>query len=127
MLDQHAHDDSTSDRDLITLTATGDHLAFERLVARHAAAVLRLATVVTGDPVTAEDALQQAFLSAFRNAAYFTRRGARSHRRGRRARFRRAGRNRAIRFRFLRASAPSDRTHESALDCPLRLTPGTPG
>ena len=69
MLDRQAHDSSTSDRDLIALAAAGDHGAFERLVERHAAAVLRMATVVTGNPTMTEDALQQTFLSAYRGAA----------------------------------------------------------
>lgn len=71
MLDRQAHDDTSSDRDLIAATVAGDRSAFERLVARHAAAVLRMATIVTGDASSAEDAAQQAFLSAFRNAASF--------------------------------------------------------
>jgi RNA polymerase sigma-70 factor (ECF subfamily) len=40
-------------------------------VERHAAAVLRLTTAVTGDSASGEDALQQAFLSAYRNASGF--------------------------------------------------------
>jgi RNA polymerase sigma-70 factor (ECF subfamily) len=71
MLDRQSHDSSTSDRELIALAAAGDHRAFERLVERHAAAVLRMATVVTGNPTMAEDALQQTFLSAYRSAASF--------------------------------------------------------
>ncbi len=71
MLDRQAHDDATPDGDLIASAAAGDRSAFERLVTRHAAAVLRLATIVTGDAASAEDAAQQAFLSAFRNAASF--------------------------------------------------------
>ncbi len=71
MLDRHPEDESTPDRDLIARTAAGDHRAFERIVERHAAAVLRLATAVTDDPASAEDVLQQAFLSAYRNAASF--------------------------------------------------------
>jgi RNA polymerase sigma-70 factor (ECF subfamily) len=71
MLDRHPEDESTPDRDLIARTAAGDRRAFERIVERHAAAVLRLATAVTDDPASAEDVLQQAFLSAYRNAASF--------------------------------------------------------
>ena len=71
MLDRQAYDSSTSDRDLIAHAAAGDHRAFECLVERHAAAVLRIATVVTGNPTMAEDALQQTFLSAYRSAASF--------------------------------------------------------
>lgn len=71
MLDRHPQDESTPDADLIARTAAGDRRAFECLVERHAAAVLRLATVVTDDPANAEDVLQQTFLSAYRNAASF--------------------------------------------------------
>lgn len=71
MLDRQTHQSSTSDRDLIALAAAGDHGAFERLVERHAAAVLRLTTIVTGNQASAEDALQQTFLAAYRNAASF--------------------------------------------------------
>jgi len=71
MLDREAPDSATSDRDLIGRTAAGDRRAFEELVERHAAAVLRIATAACGDPSTAEDALQQTFLSAYRNASSF--------------------------------------------------------
>ena len=71
MLDPDSHRASTSDRDLIAQAANGDRPAFERLVERHAAAVLRLATAITGDRASAEDAMQQAFLQAYRNAAGF--------------------------------------------------------
>ena len=71
MLDRHLKDESTPDPHLIALTAAGDRRAFEHLTERHAAAVLRLATAVTDDPASAEDILQQTFLSAYRNAASF--------------------------------------------------------
>lgn len=71
MLDRQALGSSTSDRDLIARAAEGDRRAFELLVERHAAAVLRLATAVSGDPVAAEDALQQTFLNAYRSASGF--------------------------------------------------------
>jgi RNA polymerase sigma-70 factor (ECF subfamily) len=71
MPDRHSQDDSELDRGLIARSAAGDRRAFERLVERHAAAVLRLATVLTHDPASAEDALQQTFLSAYRNVASF--------------------------------------------------------
>jgi RNA polymerase sigma-70 factor (ECF subfamily) len=71
MVDRQARDSSTSDRDLITRAAAGDRPAFEQLVERHAAAVLRLARVITGEAATAEDALQQTFLSAYQNASTF--------------------------------------------------------
>lgn len=71
MLHRRRKDESTPDPHLIARTAAGDHHAFERLTERHAAAVLRLATVVTDDAASAEDILQQTFLSAYRNAASF--------------------------------------------------------
>ena len=71
MLDRQAHGSATSDRDLIALAAEGDRRAFELLVERHAAAVLRLTTAVSGDPTAAEDALQQTFLNAYRSASGF--------------------------------------------------------
>ena len=61
---------SISDRDLIARTAEGDRRAFELFVERHAATVLRLAAAAS-DPSTAEDALQQTFLSVYRNASSF--------------------------------------------------------
>jgi len=71
MPDRHYQDDSIDDRDLIARAAAGNRPAFERLVERHAAAVLRLASVVTDDPASAEDVLQQTFLSVYQNAASF--------------------------------------------------------
>ena len=70
MLDRQADASSISDRDLIARTAEGDRRAFAQLVERHAAAVLRLAEAVS-DPSTAEDAMQQTFLSAYQHAASF--------------------------------------------------------
>lgn len=70
MLDRQARDTSISDRDLIAATARGDRRAFELLVERHAAAVLRLATAVS-DPSTGEDAMQQTFLNVYQHAASF--------------------------------------------------------
>lgn len=71
MLDWHPKDESTPDPDLIAQSAAGDRRAFEHLVERHAAAILRLATAATDDRASAEDVLQQTFLSAYRNAASF--------------------------------------------------------
>ncbi len=70
MFDRHAHASQITDRDLIARTAEGDRRAFEQLVERHAAAVLRLAEAVS-DPSTAEDAMQQTFLSVYQHAASF--------------------------------------------------------
>ncbi len=71
MPDRHWQDDSRSDRELIAQAAARDRAAFERLVQRHAAAVFRLALVITDDRASAEDVLQQTFLSAYRSASSF--------------------------------------------------------
>lgn len=71
MLNRQAPDSSISDRDLITRVAAGDRWAFEQLVARHAAAIMRLTRAVTGQAANAEDALQQTFLSVYQNASTF--------------------------------------------------------
>jgi RNA polymerase sigma-70 factor (ECF subfamily) len=70
MLDRQARGSSISDQELIARTAEGDRRAFELLIERHAAAVLRLATALS-DPSTAEDAMQQTFFSVYRHAASF--------------------------------------------------------
>ena len=70
MLDRQTRD-PTTDKELISRTAEGDRRAFAELVERHAAAILRLANAVTGSPSLAEDAVQQAFLNAYRNASGF--------------------------------------------------------
>lgn len=71
MPDRHQSDDLALDQDLIAKAAAGDQRAFEMLVKRHAAAVLRLTTAMTGNAASAEDAMQQTFLSAYRSAASF--------------------------------------------------------
>ena len=70
MLNRQELGPSISDRDLIARTAEGDRRAFELIIERHAAAVLRLATAAS-DPSTAEDAMQQTFLSVYQHAASF--------------------------------------------------------
>jgi RNA polymerase sigma-70 factor (ECF subfamily) len=70
MLDRQETDASISDRELIARVGKGDRRAFELLIERHAAAVLRLATAVS-DPATAEDAMQQTFLNVYQHAATF--------------------------------------------------------
>ena len=70
MLDRQSNHATISDQDLIARVAEGDRRAFELLVERHAAAVLRLATAVS-DPTTAEDAMQQTFLNVYQHAASF--------------------------------------------------------
>jgi RNA polymerase sigma-70 factor, ECF subfamily len=61
-----------SDDDLITRSARGDPRAFERLVERHAPAVLRLARAMSANDAAADDVVQDTFLSAFRAAGTYT-------------------------------------------------------
>lgn len=59
------------DTELISRAARGDAAAFGELVARHQAAVFRLTRTLARDPAAAEDALQEAFLAAWRGAKCF--------------------------------------------------------
>ncbi len=59
------------DPELLERTAGGDRRAFERFVEAHEAAVLRYVRTRTGDPAVAEDALQETFIAAWRNAHTF--------------------------------------------------------
>lgn len=56
---------------LIVRAQEGDVRAFEVLARRHQAALYRVAVRVTGDPVDAEDALQEALLDAWRRIGRF--------------------------------------------------------
>jgi RNA polymerase sigma-70 factor (ECF subfamily) len=51
--------------------AAGDRRAFERFVEEHEGAVLRFIRTQTTDPETAEDALQETFIAAWRGAGTF--------------------------------------------------------
>jgi RNA polymerase sigma-70 factor (ECF subfamily) len=55
----------SSDADLVARARQGDHAAFGELVDRHRAAVYRAALAALGSPADAEDAAQDAFVSAF--------------------------------------------------------------
>ncbi len=57
---------STADVDLVRAARAGSRQAFDRLVARHAANVVRTAYVIVGDPDDANDVAQDAFISAYR-------------------------------------------------------------
>jgi RNA polymerase sigma-70 factor, ECF subfamily len=61
----------TGDSDLLSQSASGDAQAFEAFVLRHRGAVWRFARSLSRDAALAEDALQEAFLAAWRNAASF--------------------------------------------------------
>lgn len=60
-----------SDAELLRKTAAGDREALEAILDRHEGAVFRLARALTGNDATAEDVLQETFLSVWRNAGAF--------------------------------------------------------
>ena len=60
-----------SDEVLVRRSAEGDRSAFERLAARHAAALYRFTVRICGGEREAEDALQDGLLAAWRGAATF--------------------------------------------------------
>jgi RNA polymerase sigma-70 factor (ECF subfamily) len=59
------------DAELLRRTAAGDRAAFDEVVARHRDAEWRLCRAAAPTRQDAEDALQEAFLSAFRHAGQF--------------------------------------------------------
>jgi len=60
-----------ADEHLVSLSKDGNLNAFNRLVERHQAAVYNLCFRLVGDRGAAEDATQEAFLSAFRSISRF--------------------------------------------------------
>lgn len=60
-----------SDAVLLKLAAQGDGAAFQKLVDRHAAGLLRLACGLVGNRSDAEDVVQETFLGAFKAAGTF--------------------------------------------------------
>jgi RNA polymerase sigma-70 factor (ECF subfamily) len=63
---QHAND-ADDDRALASRVAAGDRQAFERLMRRHNRRLYRLARATLRDGTEAEDALQEAYLAAYRS------------------------------------------------------------
>jgi len=61
----------TTDRNLLAQAAAGDAKAFEAFVVRHSKTVWSFTRSLTRNPATAEDALQETFLSAWKDAAGF--------------------------------------------------------
>lgn len=59
------------DAALIRAIAAGERSAFEALVLRHGASIRRLARAMTTDDATADDVLQEVFVSAWRAAGTF--------------------------------------------------------
>jgi RNA polymerase sigma-70 factor (ECF subfamily) len=66
-----ASQDPASDASLLAAHVAGDPEAFGELVRRHRDRLWGVALRTTGDPEDAADALQDAFISAYRNAASF--------------------------------------------------------
>jgi len=64
-------DTGGSDLVLARRAGLGDRLAFAELVRRHSPAMLRYARRMLGDAGDAEDAVQEAFLSAWRGLEHF--------------------------------------------------------
>ena len=62
---------AASDADLVARTATGDHAAFEALMRRHNSRLYRAARAILKDDAEAEDAVQDAYLDAYRHMAGF--------------------------------------------------------
>ena len=59
------------DPSLAARVATGDRLAFEGLMRRHNGRLFRVARAILKDDADAEDALQEAYLEAYRHIAGF--------------------------------------------------------
>lgn len=67
---------AAEDRELLARAAAGEVAAFDRLVGRHAPALLRFARRICDSPHDGEDALQDALVQAWRAAAGFRGEGA---------------------------------------------------
>ncbi|TWF92931.1 RNA polymerase sigma factor [Saccharopolyspora dendranthemae] len=60
-----------TDQDLMAAAQRGDGVAFDELVRRHTATMYRVAFRVLGDRAEAEDAVQEAWVSAWRSLSRF--------------------------------------------------------
>src|SRR5207247_5896007 len=60
-----------SDEELARRVAAGDHAAFEAIMRRHNRALFRTARAILRDDAEAEDALQEAYLQAYRTIGGF--------------------------------------------------------
>src|SRR5262245_36707465 len=63
--------DATDDASLVSLVANGDHAAFERLMRLHNRRLYRVARAALRDDTEAQDALQDAYLAAYRSIRQF--------------------------------------------------------
>ncbi len=66
-----APDATSADAALVDLIAGGDHAAFAALMRRHNGKLFRIARATLGDDAEAEDALQDAYLDAYRHMHEF--------------------------------------------------------
>ena len=71
MPDADAKSLNPTDAELMRQAGAGDRAAFGEVVTRHQASVFRLAGILARDRASAEDLLQQTFLSAWQAAAQF--------------------------------------------------------
>lgn len=62
---------AAADADLVSETAAGDHRAFEALMRRHNSRLFRTARAILKNDAEAEDAVQDAYLDAYRHASSF--------------------------------------------------------
>ena len=62
---------AATDATLVTLTAAGDHLAFEALMRRYNGRLFRAARAILKDDSEAEDTVQDAYLDAYRHMQDF--------------------------------------------------------
>jgi RNA polymerase sigma-70 factor (ECF subfamily) len=58
--------DMSSIATIVERAAAGDETAFARLIAEHHASMIRVATIISGDPDSARDAVQSAWIIAWR-------------------------------------------------------------
>ena len=71
MLHPAAAPPPVTDASLVTLTTAGDHAAFEALMRRHNGRLFRAARAILKDDAEAEDAVQDAYLDAYRHMRDF--------------------------------------------------------
>src|SRR5215208_2930477 len=69
--DPPASASSDDDAQLVEAIAGADHAAFEALMRRHNGKLFRVARAILKDDAEAEDALQEAYLDAYRNIGQF--------------------------------------------------------
>jgi len=65
------HDSGEDDHTLVARIVAGDAAAFEIVMRRHNGALFRTARAILRDDAEAEDALQEAYLAAYRNLGMF--------------------------------------------------------